>query len=339
VGDFLVALEEKGPPSFGGMMIEYTPEYRIVLLASVNRGEQVRQAATDLPFDDLDRHVVVRETLYTEDVLERERDRARHVGMDLLTTTDVDLVAGRILLTTTTYDEEQALRGRLDRMEPRIQAREVVIWQGVPQEEDSLGGLGLSLPDGTSPCTTGFTVKRLSDGVEGVATAAHCDNGNRYINHHSGVTLQRQAGQDGGSLDIEWHTTPGLDDLKKIKWHENGSETYIKGRVSRSNMVIGNYVCVYANASNSYQCGKIVGKSYQPPTGDGQPHYETFIKVEEAVDTTGGDSGGPWFLGEKAYGIHTGTVPADYKNGVPATPYFMPQEYMEQLGIQVQITP
>lgn len=338
VGEFQSALEEKGPPSFGGLMVEYTPDYQIVLLASENKGEEVRQASRALPFDDLDRYVVVKETPYTEEALDRERDRAREVGLDLLTTTNVRVATGEIVLTTATFEDEQTLRARLDLLDPPIQAREVIIFQGVSQKEDSVGGLGTLLPGGTSPCTTGFTVKRLSDGVEGVATAAHCDNGNRYINHHSGVTLERVAGQDGGSLDVEWHKTPGLDDLKKIKWHEDGSRMYITGRVSRSGMAIGDWVCMYGNASNSFQCGTIVSRTYEPLVGDGQPHNQTFIQITDDVDTMNGDSGGPWFYGQKAYGLHTGTTPYSYQEGQLPYPYFMPQNYMEELGIQVQVT-
>lgn len=334
VGEFQLALEEHGPPSFGGLFIEYAPQYRIVLLASEKKGEQVRQAASDLPFDELDPFVTVRETPFTEDVLERERDRVRKFGDGLLTTTDVDLAVGEIRVTVATADDESTLRARLENAHPRIQARRIVIWQGVSEQEDSLGGLGTWI-NGSSPCTTGYSVKRISDGAEGVATAGHCENGNRYIAHHPDVILNHIAGQDSGSLDVEWHKTPGIDDLKRIKWHENGSRTDVTGQKSRSNMSVGSYVCVYGAASNNYQCGQIKGKSYQPTTGN---HNDTFIRVDSVVDTRVGDSGAPWFLGGVAYGIHTGTTPCGFHSGEPCYPYFMAQNYMEQLGIRVQIT-
>lgn len=336
IGQLQIALWEEGPPSFGGLLIEYEPQYQIVLLAKEGGGEEVRQAARDLAFDELDRFLVVRETPFTEDVLSHERDRVIELGADLVTTAGLDVTSGDILVTVATVDDENTLRARIEKTEPPIQARRVVIWQGDSQDEDSLGGLDTRI-NSMSQCTTGFSVKRLSDGVEGVAMAAHCSNGNRYITHHPNVILERVQGQDSGSLDVEWHKTPGLDDIKKIKWHENGSRWDVSGRVSRSSMSLGDYVCVYGAASNNYQCGTIKDKGYLPGMGSGGQHNSTFIRVDHVVNTTVGDSGAPWFLGGDAYGIHTGTTPC----GEPGTycyPYFMAQNYMGDLGIQVQIT-
>ena len=69
VGRLGKALEERGPASFGGLFIDYVPDYRITLLSLPGGGDEVLGAADDLGFAELSPFTVARETPYTEDVL------------------------------------------------------------------------------------------------------------------------------------------------------------------------------------------------------------------------------------------------------------------------------
>lgn len=91
-------------------------------------------------------------------------------------------------------------------------------------------------------------------------------------------------------------------------------------------MIVDQGVCHYGRKSG-YKCGYIESKNYQPNFAG---HNATFIEVRSA-DTQNGDSGGPWFLGNSAYGIHKmSDPPTDH-------PVFMAQNYLSALNLVVRI--
>ena len=67
--------------------------------------------------------------------------------------------------------------------------------------------------------------------------------------------------------------------------------------------------CVSAGITTGYGCGYIIDKNYTKQANSCETHpcsnYPTWIRVHrDGVDlSTGGDSGGPWFLSNTAYGI------------------------------------
>jgi hypothetical protein len=58
----------------------------------------------------------------------------------------------------------------------------------------------------------------------------------------------------------------------------------------------------------------------------------TFIRVEE-VNCAGGDSGGPWFFGNLAYGTHSGG------NELGGTCIFMAINYLNGIDVDPLISP
>ncbi|MDX1659560.1 MAG: S1 family peptidase [Nitriliruptorales bacterium] len=160
-------------------------------------------------------------------------------------------------------------------------------------------------------CTSGFSVTRSSDGVEGVSTAGHCEGLNKIEeNDTSGaaVTVYSApwAGEHIGSRgDIEWHTTSHVE-VPEF-WSNTNFRRVVKSREPNSGgHAVGTYVCHYGRSSG-YSCGYIYD-SYMSVTFKWNGQWVTASNMVE-VDrgkSVGGDSGGPWFYSDRAFGIHHG---------------------------------
>ena len=144
--------------------------------------------------------------------------------------------------------------------------------------EDIYGGLGLTL------CTSGFSVYD-ANGTLGITTAGHCNNEQSY----NGVDLPFISGTiPGQEYDIQWHR--GDHAFNVVGRIEDG----IGGRAIidekfRNNQAVGGFVCKYG-AITGYDCGYIA------------EIYVNGINVRVDIPVETGDSGGPWFLSDTAYG-------------------------------------
>ncbi|NJC98086.1 MAG: hypothetical protein FIB03_17420 [Anaerolineae bacterium] len=134
-----------------------------------------------------------------------------------------------------------------------------------------------------------------------------------------------------GSYDVSWHTTPGLTVTNQFQTDTNGYLRRVVATQHRNYQAIGNYVCKYGVVTG-YTCGYISSKNVQ---GDVNiPAYFTFIRVNNTAGysdlSSPGDSGGPWFNGTVAYGIHHGHALDDPNDAI-----YMAINYVEGLGVSV----
>lgn len=101
--------------------------------------------------------------------------------------------------------------------------------------------------------------------------------------------------------------------------------------MGRSNQALGASVCHYG-ISTGYTCGFIISKKYAPSyVNNPNP---TFIRVHnyDNVDLSqGGDSGGPWYSGQAAWGIHSGHPGSDDYDAL-----YMAINYISSLGVSVR---
>ncbi|MDW7727589.1 MAG: hypothetical protein SCH70_10880, partial [Candidatus Methanoperedens sp.] len=222
----------------------------------------------------------------------------------------------------------------LQRREIRLPDKVRVITVEVLAEDttDIYGGLSLS------DCTSGFSVKKgfwPFTITKGITTAGHCSNTQSY----NGNSLTFESEKETGSYDIQWHTTPGHTVTNKIKWWSDGTTRDITATVSRSNQVIGDYVCKYG-MNTAYTCGYISSKDYNP---GGVNNQATFIRVKNtagwSVLADYGDSGSPWFLNGYAFGTMMGKITPG-TNGVGSDAVYMAVNYVESgLGVSVMTSP
>ncbi|MGW7485229.1 S1 family peptidase [Nonomuraea muscovyensis] len=160
------------------------------------------------------------------------------------------------------------------------------------------GGGYLDKTNGATWCTTAFTVKQGS--ARGVATAAHCGESKlRYLNHgtSSYTTISRKRRHSGGHGDVGWFTTGGYTAARTF-YYNRGKTRYVDDtRWAVQGVAISNF-------------GRTTGYKGSPKVHRINVCYGDFCDMV-AMDkhyTAGGDSGGPWYRGNTAYGIHSGYV-------------------------------
>ena len=161
-------------------------------------------------------------------------------------------------------------------------------------------------------CTSGFSVED-SDGTKGITTAGHCGNDLSY----DGTELDFEEEELGGSYDIQWFSDSGFTVVNKIQSSSTGGTREITGTVGRNSQAVGAYVCKYGKATH-YTCGYISDKDFLPASTP--PASATFIRVNNTAGypdlSSGGDSGGPWFHLNNAYGTHDSAAGDDPNDGI-----------------------
>ena len=144
-----------------------------------------------------------------------------------------------------------------------------------------------------STCTSGFSV--FSSTMTGMATAAHCGD----LQSMNGVTLVFKAAHNGTYGDMQWHHKSGetfADDFlagNATTWNYDNRDVSGTG-----SPVVGLDVC--KNGKNGYKdCDEVkaLGHCFNGACN--------LVRVYER-QAEPGDSGGPWFWGNTAYGLHKG---------------------------------
>ncbi|MEV0306896.1 S1 family peptidase [Nonomuraea fuscirosea] len=158
-------------------------------------------------------------------------------------------------------------------------------------------------------CTSGFSVRNAA-GIEGILTAGHCGNTQRYRYYNSSTwvpTSFRSQARNAAS-DVQWHTRPSNVAHPRFHASSTTATRTVTGRVVRSGQN-GDYVC-HRGKATGYSCGTVSTISYRPTWDNacnGQTCAATWIRVSGAnLKCYPGDSGGPWFNAGRAYGIYKG---------------------------------
>jgi hypothetical protein len=150
-------------------------------------------------------------------------------------------------------------------------------------------------------CTVGWTTEILIYVPEyRLVTAGHCSSVIKIkhpINQeHYTTWVQQHQGQWG---DVELHT------LNSGSYYDDfySSPTTVRDVNAIEAVASISYnesICVFGRASNANDCSAIVQDVSWSCGGIGH-----FVRMDDAV-TIGGDSGGPWYVGSRAYGVHGG---------------------------------
>jgi hypothetical protein len=165
--------------------------------------------------------------------------------------------------------------------------------------------VGINPADGKRyACTTGFAV---TDGVRsGVATAAHCPDALVYQDPEGGSIALQFAGQWGArTQDVQVHVAPGAQKPLFYANRHKGALRRLAGARSRLSTRAGEWLCHYGESSG-YSCAEVELTQFAPP-GQlcGGACAPTWITVR-TNDCRSGDSGGPVFSGDVAFGITKG---------------------------------
>jgi hypothetical protein len=297
IGDLNAKLADKEANTFAGLWIQHQPEYRIIVQFTHDGEKIIRPYIENGLLTNL---VEVQTASTTLKELQNGRAAAERIasqlGVHVHSATDV--MNNHVELYV--LDREE-LNAALRRANMQLPANvEVIVVSEFPKDAiDIYGGMAQNV------CTSGFSVRERSTGRLGVSTAGHCGD-NISIN---GVQLTVRNRLWFGAYDVQWMQPPAGHRIVNWVWDGYYGRAMYSVKF-RSQQSVGTWVCKYGKASG-YGCGTIAQTDF-----DGINVRVTGVTVQE------GDSGGPWFYNNTAYGTTISYLGAD---SIYATP--------DQLGV------
>jgi hypothetical protein len=161
------------------------------------------------------------------------------------------------------------------------------------------GGRLEFLNDHKLRCTGGFNVQK--DSTRGLTTAGHCDPFFTFENLDGAIeyTITNRGSHEGEWGDFRWFTVSGSE-TDDFYWTWGDNRRDVTG-VRHS--VLGEELCRFGRTTGRW-CGDHVYKKGVSNSFGGET-YERLTAMHR-VHGEPGDSGGPWYWGTTAIGIHHG---------------------------------
>jgi len=146
-----------------------------------------------------------------------------------------------------------------------------------------------------SGCTSGFGTRASSEtsGTRGISTAGHC--GNSQTDDGDAMTFEDEYDDTHG--DFQWHTGPQTESDDFYSGNSTTLETSLRDLSSVGDAVVGQSLC--KNGKTSYKDCQEVRKT-SVCAGNNCNLVQMGARLAD-----GGDSGGPVFWANTAYGLHT----------------------------------
>ncbi|HEY8593386.1 MAG TPA: hypothetical protein VIL42_11070 [Sphingomicrobium sp.] len=322
------ALAAEFADRLAGISIEHAPEYRIIVLLKGDEPVAERRAAgvpvvfkTGAKATHAEAVAAMRRHLID---IRTDLPGARGAGYDQRT--------GQVVLLVTPAD---ATRFGIDEL--RARAEKI---SGVPVsiavnelDESNMTIDGGSRVEGVSAvtgkrsrCTTAFVV--TNGETNAITTAAHCPDQLTYVSRGGDTAELPMIGSWGAAYqDVQingsdnspepiFHADRGADAARRLATWRNVASTRA-----------GEFVCHYGE-STGYSCSIVELTDYAPP-GDlcGGPCSPTWVTVK-GPSCMPGDSGGPVFSGDVAFGIAKGINRNE--GGRCVFYYYMSTDYLPQ---------
>jgi hypothetical protein len=309
-----------------GIAIEHAPAYRIVVLLT---GDQpvADRSADGVPIvfrtgakathaqaiDALRKHLID---------LRSDLPNARGAGYDQRT--------GEVVLLVTRADADKfgldAIRSRAEQVSG-VPVRVTINELNESNMSVDGGGRveGLNLQTGRrNLCTTAFVV--TNGETNAITTAAHCPDELTYVDRDGTSTTLPMIGSWGAAYrDVQINGSANSPDPL---FYSNRGAGALRSLASWRNVAstrAGDFVCHYGESSG-YSCATVELTDYAPP-GDlcGGPCFPTWVTVK-GPNCVAGDSGGPVFTGDVAFGIAKGVNRAS--SGPCLFYYYMSTDYL-----------
>lgn len=180
---------------------------------------------------------------------------------------------------------------------------------------------GVSSLDGRRyACTSGFGV---TDGTRtGIATAAHCPDELTFKEPDGAVIPLPFVAQWGArTQDVQVNLGPSGQDSSFFADRRSGMMRRLAGARSRLSTRAGEWLCHYGESSG-YSCAEVELTNFAPPGAlCGGACAPTWVTVR-THDCRSGDSGGPVFSGDIAFGITKGGSGGNNTLGTKCNFYF-----------------
>lgn len=159
------------------------------------------------------------------------------------------------------------------------------------------GGTAVNALDSGLSCTSGFVVSARTGPDIGAVTAGHCSNNLRQISPSGNFNFDFRAQHIGTYGDMQWMRSPVMMDAWFHYDHGLG-----RAQKARSDVSINSTVYVYGRYGGR-QDATVVGLN-QSHTSNGQTSYG-LVRINGST-VQPGDSGGPVYLANTAFGIIKG---------------------------------
>jgi streptogrisin C len=309
-----------------GISIEHAPAYRIVVLLTGDRPVTNRSAdgipivfRTGARATRVEAVEAMRKHLID---LRSDLPNARGAGYDQST--------GEVVLLVTRADSDRygvsAIRARAEQVSGvpvRIAINELNESNMSVDGGGRVEGLNLETKL-RNLCTTAFVV--TNGETNAITTAAHCPDNLSYVDRDGTTVTLPMIGSWGAAYrDVQLNGSPNSPE--PLFYSNRGAGT-LRRLVSWRNVAstrAGDFVCHYGESSG-YSCATVELTDYAPP-GDlcGGPCSPTWVTVK-GPNCLAGDSGGPVFSGEVAFGIAKGVNRAS--SGQCLFYYYMSTDYL-----------
>lgn len=191
-----------------------------------------------------------------------------------------------------------------------------VTWQVDELSMPTTGGGGAM-----TTCTGGFTVKVVGGTEEGISTAGHCPNTQSY----QGIPLSLSGEASSGNADVQWMDSASFNWSPDV-WLGSSPNWPVQHRKNWDNAGINDSVCRYGMMTGG--CGILLDKWFTPGYITGAT---ASYGLMSGTTATGGDSGGPVYYGNTAWGLHSGHTGSGRN-------IFTPHDRLStRMGVQVMI--
>lgn len=172
---------------------------------------------------------------------------------------------------------------------PRVQ---VDLVEGDVAGEDTIRG-GAYLTTGSqlvAACTSGWPVKKLNSTQKGLITADHCTNSLRYSGRNV-LTWRKRLPSNRGDIDYR----SSSESVGRAFYYATGQYRKVTGL---STPVNNQRLCKFGRKSKN-TCDNVRDRTTC------RNSYCNLVSMDNRK-AAGGDSGGPWYSGSTAYGVHSG---------------------------------
>lgn len=319
-GELQARLMSEQPDSFGGMHFSYSP-VEVTVFWDDSEGQGIPTAVDEHSQFTVE-HV---ETSLAdlEEVQQGANEQLEASGVSSDTWINVEDSRIQVeVVETDAASASQAVEENLARNSSLAGAEDLIEIETVPelaQDEYVFGGMNVD------NCTSGFVVRNANTGALNGTTAGHCDSANTYGEY----TGTLHASYYSGPRDVRMHYFGGSANPIPDFWQ--GSEyRAVLATQPRDSTIVGGTVCKYGVETGA-TCGEIASiyhtPSYVPSAAN------TFVRVDATSGqySDGGDSGGPVYYGNVAFGWHSGGA-VDGSYGIFMSADYLPSDWSVALS-------
>ena len=158
-------------------------------------------------------------------------------------------------------------------------------------------------------CTSGFTLVYTTPNpdIYFTGTAGHCSNSATL----NGVSITYDSEIFAGNYDMQYGSVGTLapENLMRVS---PTTLSRVTSRTTRSGQAINSFVCKYGNTTNQ-TCGDLTSKTFQPGWVPSAAPVFGQVSPNGGPDmVNGGDSGGPVYVSQSAWGLVSGEYGAPW---------------------------